>query len=95
MKKDTDNQSGIAAPCVCGGYEVRVTRLTVVPPNEPIFSERATDVEIENEAAGEFVVLTQKSIQNDLLPQRVCFDADEWPAVRQAVDILVAACRAE
>lgn len=37
-------------------YEVRVTRLTILPPSEPIFSERATHIELRDEAAGEFVV---------------------------------------
>lgn len=85
----------LGGPFLCGEYELRVTRLTVVPPNEPIFSERATDVEIANEGAGEFVSITQKSMRTDAEPQRVYFDASEWPAVRQAVDVLVSLCRDE
>lgn len=85
----------LVGPFSVGGYELRVTRLTVVPPNEPLFSERATDVEIVNEAAGEFVSITQKSMRTDAEPQRVYFDASDWPAVRQAVDVLVSLCRDE
>ena len=36
-------------------YETRVTQLTVAPEGEAIFSEAATTITIDDEAAGEFV----------------------------------------
>lgn len=72
-------------------YEVRVTRLTILPPSEPIFSERATHIELRDEAAGEFVVITQDGGRQDLA-KCVVFDPDEWAAIRGAVDYMVQQC---
>jgi len=63
--------------------ESRITRLTLAPPNEPIFSERAMHVEIDDEGAGEFLVLRQSD------EGKVTFDPEEWPAIQQAVATLL------
>lgn len=73
--------------------ETRVTRLHILPEGEPTFSEMATIVEIEDEAGGEFVALRQ---QNDAAkPGEVLIDREEWPAIREAIDRLVADLRGE
>ena len=41
-------------------YETRVTSWTVAPKGEPTFSEMATVVSIDDEAAGEYVVVSQQ-----------------------------------
>jgi hypothetical protein len=63
----------------------RITKLTVLPPGEPIFCERATNVEIVDEAAGEFLELTQSG--DDF--GKIRFDVDEWPHIKAAVDRLI------
>lgn len=68
-------------------YEVRVTRLTVLPKGEDIFTERATNVEIADEAGGEFVVIWQSG------EARIPVDPAEWPALRGAIDRMVKECR--
>ncbi len=73
-----------------GNFRVRVTRLTVLPEGEPIFSEQATHVEIEDEAAGEFVKVTQQpgnTASAEMSSIRIC--PTEWPAVRHAIELLL------
>ncbi len=71
-------------------YETRVTALTVAPKGEPTFSERATVISINDEAAGEFVEISQPALDG---LKKIALDCDEWPAIRDAVDRLIAECR--
>jgi hypothetical protein len=64
-------------------YETRITRLTIAPSDEPIFSEQATHIELDDEAAGEFVVLKQN--RDDKGTGRVSFDFNEWEHIVAAV----------
>lgn len=73
-------------------YDVRVTRITVTPREEPIFSEQATTIEISDEAAGEFVKITQEGGNTDIA-KSVVFNPDEWLVVREAIDYVVWQCR--
>ena len=70
--------------------ETRITRLVVVPEGMQLFHEQATTVEIEDEAAGEFVVVRQVSEDG---AGSVCIDPSEWPALREAIDRMIAECR--
>ena len=45
-------------------YTSRITQITVLPVGEPIFSERATVISIDDEAAGEFITVKQQKQQN-------------------------------
>ena len=67
-------------------YETRVTQMTVLPTGEPIFSERATVITIEDEAAGEFISLMQS--HGDA--SKVLINPDDWPLIRQAVETMLA-----
>lgn len=67
-------------------YHVITTRLTVVPEGEPIFSELATHIEMQDEAAGAFVELIQIGKIGEAGRNVVRIDADEWPAIRGAID---------
>jgi hypothetical protein len=71
-------------------YETRVTTMVVVPTGEPLFSERATEVRITDEAGGEFVEVCQ-SRGSDL--GRIAINPEEWPALRKAIDVQIAVCR--
>lgn len=68
-------------------YISRVTRITVLPEGQPIFSEMATHITIENEAAGDFVEIQQPHRTDNGV---VGFDGREWPAIRAAVEELFA-----
>lgn len=71
-------------------YEARTTRVNVTPVGEPIFHESATHIEIEDEAAGEFLKISQ--CRGDA-EQTVAFDKEEWPTVRKAIDDMFEVCR--
>lgn len=40
-------------------YEIRIKSLIVAPVCEPIFSEKATEISIDDESGGEFIVIRQ------------------------------------
>ena len=69
----------------------RTTKLVVLPPTEPIFSEQATEVEIQDDAAGELVVVRQTYGSNGTNEIRVT--PEEWPEVRKAIDQMIGECR--
>ena len=71
-------------------YETRTITLMVVPAGESIFSEMATTVSIVDEAAGEFVEVSQSGRQ-DL--GKIAISPEEWPTLRDAIDSLIACCR--
>ena len=92
MKSTTtpDRDVGSSDSSAFGKYRVRVTRLTIVPDGEPIFSEQATHVEIEDEAAGEFVKVTQQiGNASDAEMRSIRIDPTEWPAIRHAIEQLL------
>lgn len=68
-------------------FQTRITRLTILPVNEPIFSPYATQVEIEDEAAGEFVVIRQDG--DDARAGKIAIGPEEWPDIKAAIDQLM------
>jgi len=73
-------------------YEIRVTELVVLPVGQPTYSEMATTVVIVDEAAGEFVEVVQHWRAD---PGKIMINPEEWPAIREAIDRLIAECREE
>lgn len=71
-------------------YIERITVLTVLPEGQPLFSEQATEVQIVDEAAGEFVEVSQHG-RTDL--GKIAIRPEEWPALREAIDHLIGECR--
>lgn len=69
-------------------YETRVTRVTVLPEGEPVFSERATHIEIEDEAAGEFVKVSQEGGNVDSEKFVLFGDRAEWNAIKSAAETM-------
>jgi hypothetical protein len=63
------------------------SRITVLPENQPIFSELATEISIMDEAAGPFIEMRQisQSGNEDVLH----FEIDEWPHIAKAVGKLI------
>jgi hypothetical protein len=68
-------------------YETRVTRLTVNVIGDPIFSEQATHIELTDNAAGEFVRVTQDT--DDAKDGRIDITAEEWPHIKTAIEQLL------
>lgn len=68
--------------------QTRVTRIHLTP--DVIFHERAFSVEIDDEGAGEFIV-----IRSVCGPGTLAIEAGEWPALRDAVDLMAKNVKAE
>lgn len=95
MKKpitQTKELSGITGPFNYGEIETRVLKVVVLPLNEPLFSKRATEIEITDAAGGEYVIIRQDDIEGEER-QKVAFDKLEWPAIRNAIDLMIGMCR--
>jgi hypothetical protein len=67
-------------------YTNKITQIAIIPDKEPIFAEGITKVSIDDEAAGEFIVISQ-SFEND--EQKIKIDPDEWPFLKQAIDTIM------
>ncbi len=71
-------------------YTARVTRLTVVPDGEALFSELATEISIKDDAGGEFLTVAQDTGQGHA---EIRISPEEWPAIRRAINRLIPQCR--
>ena len=71
-------------------HETLTGTLIVVRSGEPIYSESATKVSIDDGGAGLFVRVTQSGKAD--AKGIVTIDPDEWPALREAIDRMIAAC---
>lgn len=71
-------------------YEITPNSLVVKPIGEPIYSERATFVSIDDEAAGPFVSIEQHT---DELSGKIKIDVEEWSHIRKAIDQMVEICK--
>jgi hypothetical protein len=67
----------------------RVTQITIVPEGEPIFCEYGHTVRIEDEAAGEFIVIEDHNQEYG----RIGFNPEDWPALRRAINRMVKNCK--
>lgn len=70
-------------------YERITKSFMTKPPDDPIFSEMATEITLEDEAAGLFVSIIQRKGDGE---QKVSVCKEEWPLIRQAVDDLMEVC---
>ena len=73
-------------------HEIRTTRLHIVPENEPIFCEQAIIIEIHDEAAGEFLNISQPANYGEYAG-KVTIDAENWPSIKNAIETLLKDCR--
>ena len=78
---------------VIGKYEIRATRLTISSQGEAICAESATHVEIMDEGSGEVVRVRQQASYVDDSAQAILIEADEWPALKWAIETMLTNCR--
>lgn len=71
-------------------FKPRITRIVVVPDGEPLFSDIATTVEIQDESGGEFVEVTQHCASEI---NKIQIDPEQWPALRETINRMVKECR--
>ena len=67
-------------------YTSRITQITVLPVGEPIFSEKATVISIDDESGGEFITVKQQMDYGSEKDQTVAFDPEEWEEVKGVID---------
>jgi hypothetical protein len=72
--------------------ETRVVKVMIAPKSERIFGEQATFVEICDEAAGEFVKVSQP-ITDRSAEFAVFINKEEWPHIRDAIESMIKECR--
>ena len=65
----------------------RITRITMVKEGEPLFSEYGYTIQIEDEAAGEYIKIT------DHHEGEMSINPEEWPALRAAINKMVRLCK--
>lgn len=70
-------------------FETRTVKWVAVRNGASLFDESATEVEIEDEMAGEFVTLTQHHGGGD----KVSITPEEWPILRAVIDNAIKMCR--
>ena len=63
-------------------YEMRTIKVSVLPVGKALFDEAATEIEIVDEAGGEFLEVSQGE-------KKVRFDELEWPNIRDAIEMMV------
>ncbi|MFN4909403.1 MAG: hypothetical protein ACK5H0_10280 [Bacteroidota bacterium] len=63
------------------------SRITVLPKGEPIFSYKATEIGIMDEAAGPFIEMRQIAENGE--EKIIQFDVDEWSHIAKAVGKLI------
>lgn len=71
-------------------FEKRVVKVAVCPANKQLFDEQCTYVEIVDEAAGEFIKISQNRDDSD---KDVRIDPDEWALIKETVDEMAKLCR--
>jgi hypothetical protein len=71
-------------------YETRTVRVSVAPKGEPLFHNGVTNIEIVDEAAGEFLEVTQCNDSNE---GKISIEKSEWPTLRAAIDQMIRECR--
>ena len=59
----------------------------VIPKGETIFCERATVIQVQDEAAGPFISMKQEL--ETLASGEVTFDVEEWPLIIFCVETLM------
>ena len=69
-------------------YRQHPLGVVVSPKGDPIWSEMATHITLDDEGAGAFVVVNQPNGQEGR--EGVSFDATEWPAIRDAIEHMLA-----
>jgi len=73
-------------------HECRIKAVVVIPNGEPIFGETATTISIEDEAAGEFVSVSQQD-GHAKYEKHLLIDPEEWPMIRDSIDMMIGQCR--
>lgn len=67
-------------------YVTRTKSMIVLPLGDKIFSERCTEIRIEDEAGGEFVIVSQ---EGHIDMGKIAIEPAGWPELRAAIDQMI------
>jgi len=70
-------------------YITRTLKIAVLPKGQPIFSEQATTIEIDDISGGEFLLITQQSTHVDSKEQQIQIDQAEWEPIRNGIEMML------
>lgn len=73
-------------------YRVMTSAYIVLPEGEPMFSEMATTIELDDEGAGLFVVVSQSG-KDEAGKISIC--PEEWPLIRDAIEQHLRLCKTQ
>jgi hypothetical protein len=71
-------------------YETRTLKIAVVQIGEQLFHDATTNIEIVDEAAGEFIEVSQHT---DSGGGKIRIDKIEWPKISAAIEKMLKECR--
>jgi len=69
----------------------RTTQLIVLPEDEPIYSEMATIITIEDEAGGEYLKVEQVASREGI--GAIIISPEDWPEIKAAIDRMIGELR--
>ena len=72
-------------------HEVRITRITVLPKGDDLWSEQVTEISIEDEGGGEFLIVRQNGIP--ALKGEVRIDPEEWLNLSEVISEMILLCK--
>ena len=72
-------------------FDLRILKIAIVPKGQSIFSEQATMIEIVDEAAGEFVVVSQIGGHTDL-EKKIAIEVKEWLLLAEGIAYMISQC---
>jgi hypothetical protein len=87
--KDTPNKAadkGRASTTCSRAYVLRAMKWILHPLGQGTMSDFTTEIEVDDEGAGEFLVIRQPYAHAKLSAGGVAIDPTEWPALRDAIE---------
>lgn len=69
--------------------QIRITRIHILPKGEPLFSVFGATIEIEDEAAGEYLTITQQGDTEEPMSQQICIEPKNWPILKQGIEMML------
>jgi hypothetical protein len=70
--------------------EIRTLKIEVCLKGEPTFHNSMTEIEIIDEAGGEFLKISQCSDDNE---GSIQIEKEEWPTLKEAIEKMFKECR--
>lgn len=71
--------------------KTRVLKVGLMTKEQAVFNDGVVTIEIDDEAAGEFLVVRQ--VTHEGPEGKLSIDPRQWPAIRAAIDKMIAECR--